>query len=300
MTDKLKVGRHTIDISHPDKVLFPQDGITKGDLVDYYAKIAAVMLPYMKDRPVTMHRFPEGIDLEGFYQQEASDYFPAWVGRATVAKREGGQITHVVCQDKASLIYIANQGCITPHVWLSRRDKPEHPDLMIFDLDPPDGDFAPVRQAAVWLKELLAELEVTPFVKTTGSRGVHVVVPLDRSADFDRVRQLARGIARRLAERRPDHLTYEQRKAKRRGRVFLDTLRNSYGQTAVAPYAVRARPGAPVATPIDWDELSGKGFDSQRYKINNIFIKLERGKDPWDSIRRQTYSAAAIEKRLQH
>jgi bifunctional non-homologous end joining protein LigD len=300
MTDKLKVGRHTIDISHPDKVLFPQDGITKGDLVDYYAKIAAVMLPYMKDRPVTMHRFPEGIDLEGFYQQEASDYFPQWVGRATVAKREGGQITHVVCQDKASLIYIANQGCITPHVWLSRRDKPEHPDLMIFDLDPPDGDFSPVRQAAVWLKELLAELEVTPFVKTTGSRGVHVVVPLDRSADFDRVRQLARGIARRLAERHPDHLTDEQRKAKRRGRVFLDTLRNSYGQTAVAPYAVRARPGAPVATPIYWGELSDKGFDSQRYKINNIFMKLERGKDPWDSIRRQTYSAAAIEKRLQH
>jgi len=294
----MKVGKHTIHISHADKVLFPDDGITKGDLIDYYARIAAVMLPYLKDRPVTMRRFPEGIHQEGFYQQDISDYYPDWVGRASMAKREGGRITHVVCNDKASLVYIANQACITPHVWLSRQDKPEQPDMMVFDLDPPDGDFARVRRAAGWLKELLAELEIAPFIKTTGSRGVHVVVPLDRSADFDQVRKLSRGIARVLAERYPEQLTDEQRKNKRKGRVFIDTLRNSYGQTAVAPYAVRARPGAPVATPIDWSQLDDEGFDSQSYNISNIFDRISQRRDPWQDIWRRAYPAAEIKQRL--
>jgi bifunctional non-homologous end joining protein LigD len=298
MVDKIKVGRRAIEISHADKVLFPEDGITKRDLIGYYGKIAEVMLPYMRGRPVTMHRFPEGIDKEGFYQQEVSDYFPDWIGRVIVAKKEGGSTTHVVCQDKVTLIYMASQACITPHVWLSRQDKLDYPDLLIFDLDPPDDDFSLVRKAANWLRELLIELKVEPFVKTTGSRGVHIAVPLDKTASFHEVRSLARDIARILVKRQPDQLTDEQRKVKRGRRVFVDTLRNSYGQTAVAPYAVRARPGAPIATPIGWSELEDKDFNAQSYNISNIFGRMSQKKDPWDGIWRKTCSAGRVRKRL--
>jgi bifunctional non-homologous end joining protein LigD len=298
MADRIKVGERTIEIPHFDRLLFPGDGITKGDLIDYYGKIAEVMLPYMRDRPVTMHRFPEGIDREGFYQQEVSGYFPDWVGRVTVAKKEGGSTTHVICQNKATLVYLASQACITPHVWLSRQDRLDYPDLLIFDLDPPDDDFAPVRRAANWLRELLVELEVEPFVKTTGSRGVHVMVPLDRTAGFNQVRSLAREIARILVKRQPDRLTDEQRKEKRGRRIFIDTLRNSYGQTAVSPYAVRAKPGAPVAAPIDWGELEDKDFNAQSYNIGNIFKKISQKKDPWGSIWRKACPPVAIRERL--
>jgi bifunctional non-homologous end joining protein LigD len=296
--DKIKVGKYTIEIPHADRVLFPEDGITKGELIDYYGKIAKVMLPYTRDRPVTMHRFPEGIDREGFYQQEISGYFPDWIGRVTVTKKEGGSTTHVVCQDKATLVYLACQACITPHVWLSRQDRLDYPDLLILDLDPPDDDFAPVRKAANWLRELLVELKVDPFVKTTGSRGVHVTVPLDRTADFNQVRSLARDVARVLVKRQPDQLTDEQRKEKRGQRVFIDTMRNSYGQTAVAPYAVRAKQGAPVAAPIDWSELEDKDFNAQSYNIGNIFKKISQKKDPWGSIWRKACPPVAIRERL--
>jgi bifunctional non-homologous end joining protein LigD len=296
--DKIKVGKHTIEIPHADRVLFPEDGITKGELIDYYGKIAEVMLPYMRDRPVTMHRFPEGIDREGFYQQEVSEYFPDWIKRITVTKKGGGSTTHVVCQNKAMLIYLANQACITPHVWLSRQDKLDYPDLLVFDLDPPGNDFTPVRKAANWLRSLLMELEVEPFVKTTGSRGVHVLVPLDRTVVFDEVRGLVRDIAGILVRRQPEQLTDEQRKEKRGQRVFIDTMRNSYGQTAVAPYAVRAKQGAPVAAPIDWSELEDKGFNAQTYNIGNIFNKILLNKDPWDDMWRKTCSPIEIKERL--
>jgi bifunctional non-homologous end joining protein LigD len=276
-------------LSNTDRLFFPEDGITKGDLIDYYARIAEVMLPYLEGRPMTMHRFPDGIQGDGFYQQEASDHFPGWIERLLV-KKEGGTVNHVICQNKATLVYLANQACITPHVWLSRKGRLYHPDLLIFDLDPPGDDFAPVRQAAQWLREFLGELGLEPLVKTTGSRGLHLVVPLDKSIHFDQVRAFARNVAGELSRREADKLTDEPRKEKRKGRVFLDYLRNSYAQTAVAPYAVRARAGAPVAAPISWDEVADPRVKSQSYTIKNIFHRLSRKGDPWQGMWRKPFS----------
>lgn len=297
MTNKIRVGKYTVELSNTDKIFFPEDGITKGDLIDYYHKIASVMLPYLKDRPLVMHRFPDGINMEGFYQQEASDYFPDWIERVSV-KKEGGSISHVVCQSTATLVYLANQACITLHVWLSRKEHLYNPDQLIFDLDPPDKDFEPVREAAQLLRKFLNELYLETFIKTTGSRGLHVVVPLDKSAGFDRVRSFARDVAETLSKLESKKLTAELSKEKRGDRVFLDYIRNSYGQTAVAPYAVRAKPGAPVATPLDWDEIADPSLNSQSYTIENMFQRLSQRKDPWEGMWRKTYSLDKAENKL--
>jgi bifunctional non-homologous end joining protein LigD len=298
MADRIRVGKYAVKLSNTDKVLFPGDSITKGDLIDYYRQIAVVMLPYIKDRPLVMHRFPDGIDAEGFYQQEVSDYFPDWIERVSV-KKEGGSISHVVCRNAATLVYLANQACITLHVWLSRQDRLNNPDQLIFDLDPPDKDFEPVREAAQLLRQFLQRLSLESLVKTTGSRGLHVIVPLDRSAGFDRVRSFARGVAETLSRLEPRKVTSELSKEKRKGRIFLDYIRNSYGQTAVAPYAVRARPGAPVATPLDWDELTEPHLNAQSYTIKNMLQRLSRRQDPWQGMWRRVYSLDKAEKKLE-
>jgi bifunctional non-homologous end joining protein LigD len=295
--DSVTVDGHRVELSHPGKVLFPDDGLTKGDLVDYYRRIAEVALPHWRDRPLTMHRFPDGIGEEGFFQKNMPDHFPGWIDRAEMPK-EGGSVTHVVANNAATLVYLANQGCITAHLGLSRTDRPDRPDQMIFDLDPSDDDFAKVQQAAAWLREVLDELELPSFVKTTGSRGLHVLVPLDRSADFDTMREVARGLAEHLAARHPDALTVAQRKNARGTRVFIDYLRNAYGQTAVAPYSVRARPGAPVATPVTWDAALASGLSPRQYTIKNIFRRLGQTDDPWAGIGGSAVSLASVGDRL--
>lgn len=293
----VRVGRHTVEVTNAGRVLFPESGITKGDLVDYYRRIADRMLPHLEGRPLTLNRYPEGIGRPGFVQQHAADHYPAWVARATVEK-EGGTITHVVADNAATLVYLANQGVVTLHAWLSRVDRPRHPDRLIFDLDPPGDDFEPVRQAARAARALLDELDLPAFLMTTGSSGLHVVVPLDRSADFEAVRDFAREAAGVLADRHPDLLTTEQRKAKRGDRVFLDVMRNTYAHTAVAPYAVRARPGAPVATPLDWDELKDPKLHAGRYTIKNVFRRLAQKEDPWTGLGRRACALAAARRRL--
>lgn len=278
--ETIQVGPYTVEVSHTDRVLLPQDGITKGDLIDYYRRIAGTMLPYVKGRPAMMQRFPNGIDHPGFVQKEAPDAFPDWITRVTVEK-EGGHLNEIVCDNAATLVYLANLACITPHVWLSRIDRLHYPDRLIFDLDPPDDNFARVCSAARLLRGLLEERGIPSSVMTTGSRGLHVLVPLDRSADFDTVRTFAQKVAERAAERDPEHLTTEPRKEARRGRLFLDTFRNSYAQLAVPPYAVRAKPGAPVATPLDWSELDDPALNARRYDMRTIFARLERRGDAW-------------------
>lgn len=297
----IRVGRRKIELSNRDKIFFPDAGLTKGDLVQYYQRIAETMLPYLRGRPLTLHRFPDGIEEEGFYQQQASDYFPDWIERATVDK-EGGTVTHVVCNDATTLAYLAGQAVVTAHAWLSRVDRPHHPDRMVFDFDPPesgsDSDFEAVRTGARAVKELLTELRLPAYLMTTGSRGLHVVTPLDRSADFDTVRAFARGIAAVAGERYPEQLTTRHRKEKREGKVFVDTTRNAYAQTAVAPYAVRARPGAPVATPLDWDELGHHDLHARRYTIGNIFRRLSQKTDPWKNINRHGRAITEPSRRL--
>jgi bifunctional non-homologous end joining protein LigD len=291
----LKAGRRSVEISNPDKVLFGDDGITKADLASYYGGIAETMLPYVRERPAHLDRYPDGIDAERIVQKNVPGYFPDWVDTVRVRKK-GGTVNHPVCSDAATLVYLANQATITPHVWLSRVDDLEHPDLLIWDLDPPRDDLELLRGAARLLRELLEEIGLAPFLKTTGSRGFHLVVPLDRSAPFDEVRELARDVSRVAVERDPDRLTVEMRKRNRGDRLFVDWLRNAYAQTAVPPYAVRARPGAPVATPIEWDELGS--VDSRSFTIANVHRRLSRKGDPWRGLRRHARSLSRPRKRL--
>ncbi len=288
------VDGQSVPISDADKVLFPGAEITKGDLVRYYADLADIMVPHLAGRPLTLQRFPDGIDAEGFYQKNAPAHFPDWIRRVSIeVKGRGERQPQIVCDDAATLVYLANQACITPHPWLSRADKLHHPDRLIFDLDPPSDNFAPVRFAAQVLREALDDLDLEPFVMTTGSRGAHVVVPIDRSAPFDPVRAFARDLAKVVAHRHPDRLTTATRKAKRNGRVFLDYLRNSYAQNSVAPYAVRALPGAPVATPLTWDELADPDLHAQTYTLTNIRRRLGQTDDPWTELPRRGRSLDA-------
>ncbi len=282
MTGAIKVDGHEIKITNPDKVLFPDKGYTKADLVDYYKNIAKVMLPDVQGRPTTLQRFPDGIDKPGFFQKEASDYFPDWVRRVKLELVNGGIQHQVICDDAATLAYLASQACITLHVMLSREDKVKYPDRIVFDLDPPDNDFSLVAFGAKVIRKEVESLGFKAFVMTTGSRGLHVIVPLDRGADFDRAHEYARRLSEQIAAKHPDRLTAEITKEKRGGRLFLDYMRNTYGQTQVAPYSVRPKPGAPVATPVEWDELDE--INSQSYNIKNIFQRLEEKGDPWEGI----------------
>jgi bifunctional non-homologous end joining protein LigD len=283
---KKKIDKGIVEITNPDRILFPKSKITKSDLIDYYECIADIMIPYMQDRPLTMVRYPSGITKEGFYQKDMPEYFPDWIKNKTIKKGTGGITTYVVCNNPATLVYLANQAVITPHLWLSKIDKLDYPDMLIFDLDPPEGTskFSLVRAVAFRLKEILESLDLVPFVKTTGSKGLHIVVPLKRTADFETVRAAAQTIAQCLVNDDPKHLTLEVRKEKRRGRVFIDTLRNAYAQTVVAPYGVRPIEKAPIATPILWDEVADKKLTAQRYTIKNIFTYLEKHGDVWQGM----------------
>jgi len=279
----MRAGRRNVDITHPGKVLFPDDGITKEDLAAYYRDASARMVPLVRDRPVSLQRFNNGIGGEGFFQKNVAKGVPPWVKRVEVPKK-GGSVWHVLANDAATLVWLANQNAITPHVWLSRADRPERPDRMIFDLDPPrDDEFALVRRTARELGDVLREAGVRPFAMTTGSRGIHVVVPLQRRYGFDQVRDAAVAVAEQVVERRPRDLTLEFYKRKRDGRLFVDVNRNGYAATAVPPYAVRARPGAPVATPLHWDELSDRRLSAQRWTIRTV---LDRDPDLWKDIGR--------------
>lgn len=278
----MKIDGHCIETSNRDKPLFPGTGLTKGDLIDYYDRIAPTLVPHLADHPVSLQRFPDGLGGEGFYQKEAPAYFPDWITRVRFPRREGGHFLAPLIDSRAALVYLANQAMITPHRYLSPADDLEHPDWMIFDLDPPEGreEVARVRRAALDLRDLLAELSMTPWVQTTGSRGFHVVVPLDGREDFDAVRDFASDVARVLVRRHTARYTLAQRKAQRRGRLFLDVLRNAYGATAVAPYAVRAREGAPVATPLSWAEVE-RGAAPRDWTIRNLLRRLGQKADPW-------------------
>jgi bifunctional non-homologous end joining protein LigD len=273
-----------VEITNPDKVLFPADGITKGDLVAYYRTVAPRMLPLVSGRPVTLQRFPDGIGRTGFLQKQVGRHFPDWIERVTAPNRRTRQatlpeeVTYAVCRTADDLAYLANQGCITPHVWLSRAPDIHHPDQMVFDLDPASDDLGVLRLAASSLHDLLTELGLAAFLKSSGSRGLHVVVPLVPAADTDSVKVFSFAVTEALAARHPDELSTEGRIANRHGRLYLDIGRNGYAQTMAAPYAVRALPGAPVSVPLDWSELDD--FVPGQHTVASIADRLA-APDPW-------------------
>jgi bifunctional non-homologous end joining protein LigD len=285
VTEEITVGGITVPLSHPDKVLFPDDKITKADLARYYADVADRMLPWLRDRPITMVRYPDGLAGQRFFQKNASSYFPAWIRRVEVGK-EGGVVEHVICDKPATLVYLANQACIEIHGFTSRADRVDRPDQLVIDFDPPDAEhFDEVRRAALWARDLLdAELGLTSYVRTTGGRGLHVHVVLDRRANFDTVLEFTHRVAGVLAGRHPDVITTEQRKDKRGMRIYADVMRNAYAQTVIANYAVRARPGASIATPLSWPEVEDDGLDPGKFTMATARRRLDRhtgADDPW-------------------
>ncbi|MET7431188.1 MULTISPECIES: non-homologous end-joining DNA ligase [Streptomyces] len=298
----IRAGRRTVEIKRPGKVLFPGGGgakeYTKGDLADYYRSVAPYLLPHVRGRPLMLERYPDGLDGQRFMQKNTPEHYPEWITRAKVAK-EGGTVTHVVCDDTATLLYLADQACLTVHRWLSRTDRaggPDHPDRLVFDLDPPGDDFGAVRAAAAWLRELLDELGLPAAPMTTGSRGLHLVVPLDGRQDFDAVREFAHDVAELAAARHPDRLTTAARKQDRGDRLYLDVQRNGYAQTAVAPFTVRARPGAPVAVPLTWEQLDDPGLDARRWTIADAVEQART--DPWAGLPARGRSLGPARRRL--
>jgi bifunctional non-homologous end joining protein LigD len=288
-------GHHKVEISRPDKQLFP--GITKADLVHYYENVAPTMLPHVAGRPLNLERYPDGIEGSRIMQQHASKYFPDWIARVEVPKA-GGTVEHVMAQDADTLAYLANQACITFHGWLSRTDRLDRPDRMIVDLDPSENSPDEVRAAAGTFVALLRELGLRPWAMATGSRGYHVVVPLARRADYDVVREFSRDLAELAVRRQSDVFTVEQRKAKRGGRILVDVMRNAYAHTAVSPYAVRPRPGAPVATPLHLEELDDDATRPDRWTLNTVLDRLADNGDPWQGIFEDAQTLTSARRRL--
>lgn len=243
-----------IEISHPDKILFPKLGLSKIDMIQYYEKTADKMLPFLKDRPLTLHRFPNGIDASGFYQKSVSDYFPDFIKTIQV-KTEEGENTQILCNSKKSLIYLANQGTISFHIWLSKKDKLFKPDKVVFDLDPSDNSFEMIKQATQITGDFLRDKNKEPQLMTSGKHGFHVWYSQVRTKSFDEQKPILKAMAEKLEARHPDIFTTEIRKNKRKNKVFIDYLRNSYAQTSVCPYSLRANDFAGIATPISWKEL---------------------------------------------
>jgi bifunctional non-homologous end joining protein LigD len=288
----------SVQITHPDKLLFPDDGLTKADIAEYYETVSEWMLPHIRNRPLSLLRFPDGIAGEGFFHKNVPDYFPGYVKRVEVEKRGGSLIQAVACNPE-TLVYLVGQNTITPHVWLSRADRLRQPDRIVFDLDPaPGADFAAVRRAARRTGELLREVGLEPFAQVTGSKGIHVWTPLRRRATFADVRPFAQDVAELLTTRYPDELTLEFRKAERGGRILVDVMRNNYAQTAVPPYAVRPLPGAPVATPIAWGELSDSKLRAERWTVKSVLKRLRSKGDPWADIASFARGLSRARKRL--
>ena len=279
-------------ITHPEKVLFPDDGITTGELAAYYEAIAPVMVPHIRGRPITMERYPSGIGAKGFMHKNVSKGFPEWLERVEAPKKDG-TVHYPVVRDTRSLLWIANQNCITPHVWTSRAPNLYHPDVCVFDLDPSKDDEPDVlRSTALGVRQLLAEIELTSWVKTSGSKGFHIVVPLDAKARFGQVSRFAHAVAKVLIERHPDTLTQEFAKKDRGERILLDVGRNGYSATFAAPYAVRPKPGAPVSAPCMWEEIEQGRVGPRTFSLRTMPERVAAVGDVWSDMPERGFSVS--------
>ena len=276
-------------ITHPEKVLFPDDGITKGQLAAYYEMIAPVMLPHIARRPVTMERFPAGIGKKGFLQKDVSKGFPEWLQRVEVPKKDG-VVHHPIVTDTRSLVWLVNKNSITPHVWTSRAPDVYYPDICVFDLDPYVDDADMLRAAALAVRDLLEEIGLPSWVKTSGSKGFHIAVPLDGKANTGEVEGFAHALGRLLVSRDPKNLTQEFHKVDRGTRILVDTGRNGWSATHAAAYAVRAKPGAPVSAPCTWEELETGKVGPRTFTLRNMAPRIEQVGDLWSGMRRRRRS----------
>jgi bifunctional non-homologous end joining protein LigD len=283
-------------ITHPEKILFPDDGITKGELAAYYEMIAPVMLPHILRRPVTMERFPNGIGKKGFLQKDVSKGFPEWLERVEVPKKDG-VVHHPIVTDTQSLMWLVNQNSITPHVWTSRAPEVYYPDICVFDLDPSIDDAAMLRAAALGLRDLLEDLGLPSWVKTSGSKGYHIVVPLDGKMEMGEVERFAHTVGTHFVRSDPKNLTQEFHKADRGTRIYVDTGRNGWSATHACVYAVRAKAGAPVSGPCTWEELESGKAAPRTFTLKNMAARIQEVGDLWSGMRRRRRSLKrALEK----
>ena len=277
-------------ITHPEKVLFPGEGITKGELASYYEAIAPVMLPHLRRRPITMERFHRGIGAPGFFQKDVVKGFPDWLERVEVPKH-GGTVHHPIANDTRSLLWLANQNSITIHVWPSRTPNLYNPDICIFDLDPSkEDDLDTLRAAALRLRELLDELGLPSWIKTSGSKGFHIAVPLNGKHDFGEVAHFAHTVGRVLVSRDPDNLTQEFHKVDRGGRILIDTGRNGYSATYAATYTVRAKAGAPVSAPCTWEEVERGNVGPKTFTLRTMAQRIADAGDLWSGLLKKKVS----------
>jgi bifunctional non-homologous end joining protein LigD len=292
-TDR-RVGSRSLSLSNLDKVLWPRDGYTKGDLIDYYQRVASYMLPHLRGRPLTLQRYPDGIDKETFFEKQMPRGVPDWVERVTIPTPEGrrSHVTFVVCNDPPTLVYLANLATIVLHVWTSRMPALDEPDFAVFDLDP--GEKCTLKTLAtvsLHVRDLLAQIGLKPLVKTTGGFGLHVVLPLGSGYSYDVVKMFAEIVARRAAEDLGELATLQRTLAKRpHSAVYIDWVQVGMGKTIVAPYSVRARDGAPVSTPLHWAEVealarrrasAAPADEFAKYTIKTTPRCLERDGDLW-------------------
>jgi bifunctional non-homologous end joining protein LigD len=297
-------GDITVACSNVDRVVFPEDGITKGEVIAYYRDVAALIVPELRGRPLTVVRYTRGIDRGGFFQKHYQKHFPAWLDRVAAGTKT--VVEYPIVDSPAGLVYMANQGAIELHVWTSRKDELHRPDLLVFDLDPPegppegppDGRFDLARRAAGLVRGLLDQLGLPAFVKLTGGKGLHVVAPLDDGATFHEVGELAIRSGALLCRRHPDLLTMEFYKKDRRGRLFVDVMRNAIGATLVAPYSLRGRPGAPVSAPIAWSELDDPALCAGGIRLRDFRARLDRRGDPWHALRARAGVVSAARRAL--
>jgi bifunctional non-homologous end joining protein LigD len=287
----------SIRLTSPEKLLWPDAGITKLDLANYYKDFADRLLPFVKDRPLSLVRCPEGYERECFFQKHRNPSTPDAIQTVRIKEKNGAAADYLVIRNAAGVVAAAQIGGLELHVWGSRTDSLEKPERIVFDLDPDEGlAFAHVRKAAVELRDVLDSLGLESWPLLTGGKGVHVVAPIARTQEWPEVKAFASGLARKIAASAPDRYVAEASKAKRKGRIFIDWLRNERGATAIAPFSPRRRAGAPVATPISWKELSG--FDTATpFTIRTIGARLARLKsDPWQgyAAAKQALKAAAM------
>jgi bifunctional non-homologous end joining protein LigD len=274
-----------VRLTHPEKVLFPADGLTKADLAAYFEAVAGAMLPHLRDRPLSMQRFDRGIGQRGIYIQNVPKGAPGWLRRVETPNRGGGATAHVVVDDADGLRWLAQQNMPTVHGWTARGDRLDRPDRLVWDLDPVGPEaFEVARATALALGDVLREAGREPFAMTSGSKGLHVVVPIARRWGWDEARAAMRAVAEEVVARDPGTRTLEWLKADRAGRLLVD-VRTGYGHTTVAPYAVRARDGAPVAAPLRWEELEHPALDARAHTLRGVPGRLAAlGGDPWSGI----------------
>jgi bifunctional non-homologous end joining protein LigD len=293
-------GRRVVEVSHPDRVLFPDDGVTKGDLVEYYRAVAPALVPHLRNRPFTMKRFREGISAPAFFQKQAPKGMPSWIPTRTYRtfRREGGSrlVDFPLVNEESALVWMVQMHCIDMNAWYSRVDRPHRPDFVLFDLDPPDGGFGLAVRVAHLLRDELDRLELRSFVKTSGADGIHVLVPITRRSTYEATYEFAERVTRGLEEEHRGLVTSEWLKRKREG-VLVDHRQNAWGKTIASVYSVRPRPRAPVSTPLRWEELD-ESLDPRALGMRGALDRIERHGDLFEAVLSQPQPLAPALKQL--